>query len=132
MQSQLFRSICRLLIVTMTALSLPFQGARAALLDTESAIGIDQAQQNRVRVIALLNRADVQAELQKRGINPADAKARVAALTDEEVAKLNGKLDQLPAGGVSVLGVLLVVFIVLLITDALGWTKVFPWQINPR
>jgi hypothetical protein len=51
---------------------------------------------------------------------------RVAALTDEEVHKVAGKLDQIPAGG-DILGVLLTVFIILLITDILGLTKVFPF-----
>jgi hypothetical protein len=132
MHNKTFRFICRTLIVTMVSLSFPLQSATAAMMGTEAAIGVNAAQQNRAKVEALLNRADIQAELQKRGINPADAKSRVAAMTDHEVNQLAGKLDQLPAGGISVLGVLLVVFIVLVITDALGWTKVFPWQINPR
>ena len=56
----------------------------------------------------------------------ADAKARVSALTNEEAHQIAGRLDQLPAGG-EVLGVLLTIFIVLLVTDILGFTKVFPF-----
>jgi hypothetical protein len=51
----------------------------------------------------------------------------VAALTDEEAAQLAGKLDRLPAGGDGIVGVLLIVFLVLLITDILGLTKIFPF-----
>jgi hypothetical protein len=58
-------------------------------------------------------------------VGPADVKARVAALTDEEVAQLAGQLDRLPAGGEGIIGALLIVFLVLLITDLLGLTKVF-------
>jgi hypothetical protein len=54
-------------------------------------------------------------------------KARVAALTDAEAAELAARIDELPAGGVSVLGAALIVFLVLLLTDILGYTKVFPF-----
>ena len=54
-------------------------------------------------------------------------KARVAALTDAEAAELAARLDELPAGGVSILGAILIVFLVLLLTDILGYTKVFPF-----
>ena len=47
----------------------------------------------------LLERADVQAQLQAHGVNPAEVKARVAALTDAEAAELVAKIDELPAGG---------------------------------
>ena len=62
-----------------------------------------------------------------------EAKARVYAMTDDEAHNIAGKLDQLPAGG-DVLGLLFTVFIVLLITDILGFTKVFPFThaINNR
>jgi hypothetical protein len=33
----------------------------------------------------------------------------------------------LPAGGVDLLGAVLIVFLVLLLTDILGYTKVFPF-----
>ena len=55
------------------------------------------------------------------------ARDRVDALSDEEVAVLADRLDQLPAGGTDVLTVALIVFLVLLLTDILGYTKVFPF-----
>jgi hypothetical protein len=56
-------------------------------------------------------------------------KARVAALTDDEVAQLAAKIDSLPAGadGGGLIGALVLIFIVLLITDILGLTKIFPF-----
>ena len=54
----------------------------------------------------------------------------IAALTDEEARELAARIDALPAGGDgvgSVVGALVLVFIILLITDLLGWTKVFPF-----
>jgi hypothetical protein len=60
-------------------------------------------------------------------VNPAEVKARVAALTDAEAAELAARIESLPAGGVSLLGAILIVFLVLLLTDILGYTKVFPF-----
>jgi len=39
---------------------------------------------------------------------------------------LADKLDSLPAGG-DVIGALVLVFVILLVTDILGYTKVFPF-----
>ena len=69
----------------------------------------------------------MQAQLQNLGIAKADAQARVAALTDDEAATLAGRIDSLPAGGDGVIGSLIFVFLVLLVTDILGFTKVFPF-----
>ena len=85
-------------------------------------IGPDQQ-----RIAAALERDDVRAQLAARGVDLGEAQARVAALSDEEAADLAARIDSLPAGGVSVLGVALVVFLVLLLTDILGYTKVFPF-----
>jgi len=52
-------------------------------------------------------------------------------LTDEEAHTISGKLDQLPAGG-DVIGVVFAVFIILLITDIFGLTKVFPFTRSIR
>lgn len=79
------------------------------------------------RLIEFLDRAEVQAQLQAYGVSADEVKLRVGALTDEEAAELAARIDTLPAGGVSIIGALLFVFIVLLVTDILGFTKVFPF-----
>jgi hypothetical protein len=73
----------------------------------------------------MLDRADVVAQLELYGVKSADVKARVSALTDDEAAQLAGQMDSLPAGGF--LELLLIVFLVLLLTDILGYTKIFPF-----
>jgi hypothetical protein len=80
-----------------------------------------------LRVLTVLERSDVQAALQAHGVRSADVKARMAAMTDDEVAQLAGQIDSLPAGGSDALTIILVVFIVLLITDLLGLTHIFPF-----
>jgi hypothetical protein len=84
----------------------------------------------RQRIEALLARDEVRAGLERYGVTPSEAKARVDSLSDEELERVAGQLDSLPAGGfdpVDVLWIAFLVFIVLLVTDILGFTKVFPF-----
>jgi Flp pilus assembly protein TadD len=53
----------------------------------------------RERVLSLVERPEIAAQLQKLGIPADQAKARVAAMSEAEVISLAGKLDALPAGG---------------------------------
>ena len=71
-------------------------------------------------------------QLTRLGVDAASAQARVDALTDAEVAQLDHQIEQLPAGGSSVLGALVFIFVLLLITDILGFTKVFPFTRSMR
>ncbi len=103
--------------------------ARAALVATEEMVAPSSAgaaNAARGRIQAWLAREDVSRQLQEYGVSAQDTQMRVAALTDEEARALAGKLDALPAGG-DVIGVLFVVFVVLLVTDILGLTKIFPF-----
>jgi hypothetical protein len=72
----------------------------------------------------------VQNQLQAHGVSIEQAKARIAALTDAEAAQLAAQIDSLPAGGDplgALISAVLIVFLVLLLTDILGFTKVFPF-----
>ena len=109
------RLIASLLVLCM-ALPVPSQ---AAMITTDHALSAQHAAQ-------LLERADVQARLQAYGVSAADVRARIAALSDEEAAELAARIDSLPAGG-DILGALVLVFIILLVTDILGFTKIFPF-----
>jgi hypothetical protein len=133
--SRFFRLVCRLVIVSLLALHLPMRGANAAMIGTESAVDQTVVAQNRDKVEAFMSRTDVREQFQKMGLSAEDAKSRVASMTDQEINKVAGRIDEMPAGG-STLGTLLIVglviFIVLLITDILGWTKIFPWTVGPR
>src|SRR5262245_18889397 len=109
------RAIALLLIFGTALTSLPLHA------------GMLPASGERQRIAAALERAEVRDELAARGVSLADAQARVAALTDAEAADLAARLDSAPAGGADILAVALVVFLVLLLTDILGYTKVFPF-----
>ena len=122
MIARIRRLVASLLIVSIAGIGLPLP-AHAGIVSTDAAF----ASAERGRIASMLERADVRAQLEAYGVRAADVKARVAALTDEEAAQLAGKLDSLPAGGDGIIGALLLIFVVLLITDILGLTKVFPF-----
>jgi hypothetical protein len=115
-----------MVIVSLLTMGLPLQSAFAGMVETDQAITHELAGQDRAKIAAFIEREDVLDQLQLKGVTSGEAKYRVAALTDEEAHKVAGKLDQLPAGG-DVLSLLFTVFIVLLVTDILGFTKVFPF-----
>lgn len=109
------------------------QSAQAALISTEEVARVasaEPAQAGRDRLAAALARDDVRAEMLRQGLDPAVAGERIAALTDEEAARLADHIDSAPAGGI--IGAILLVFFVLLVTDILGFTKVFPFTRSVR
>jgi len=112
-----FRRFVAMLLIVALVVPLPVQ---AGMIGTGEVL-------QRERIHEFLDRAEVQAQLLARGVDPQDAKTRVAALTDAEAAQLAARIDELPAGGVSIIGAILIVFLVLLLTDILGLTKVFPF-----
>ena len=108
------------------------QSSQAALISTEQVVTAAAAQQNRAKIAAAFQRADVQAELQKMGIGGEEAQARVAAMTDAEAASVAQRIDSLPAGGDGIVGAIIFIFVLLLVTDILGLTKVYPFTRSVR
>lgn len=124
------KAISVFLAVSILLLSLPHRPALAAIIGTETMIDLGRAQEARDRVNDILAREDVKAAFIAQGINPQEAKARVDTLSNAEIINLADQLDQLPAGGSTletVLIVALIVFLVLLFTDLMGWTDIFPF-----
>lgn len=115
------RFVASLLVLCVSATgTLP---AYAGIVGTDAVVAGAQSG----KLAGFVQRADVQARLQAMGVDPREVEARVAALSDEEAAQLAARLEELPAGGSDVLGVLLIVFLVLLFTDIMGYTKIFPF-----
>lgn len=111
------------------------QTVQAAMISTEQLAGSVVSvggEQDRARIISTLSREDVQAALVARGIDPTQAKSRVAALTDEEASLMASQLDTAVAGGDGIIGAIVLVFLVLLLTDILGFTKIFPFTRSVR
>ena len=108
------------------------QSVQAALISTEQVVAAGAAQQERAKIAMALDRPEIQAQLEKLGISQSDAQARIAALSEAEVASVAHQIDTLPAGGDGFIGALLFIFILLLVTDILGLTKVFPFTRSAR
>jgi hypothetical protein len=111
-------------------------GVQATMISTEQVASVQAATepaagQGRALLVATLDRADVQAALQARGVDVEQARARVQALTDAEASAVAAQIDQAPAGG-DILGTIVFIFLVLLVTDILGFTKVFPFTRSIR
>jgi hypothetical protein len=114
----------------MLLLSLPHKSAFAGMIGTETVLDATRSQEARDYLNRTLAREDVRASLVAQGIDPLEAKARVDSLSDAEAVSLADQIEELPAGGSALgilVGALLIVFIVLLITDILGYTDVFPF-----
>jgi len=120
--------VAQALLVSMLGLTAPVQAAMQPTL----AIVPAQAPAQRAELEAFLDRADVRRQLQQYGVDTQQARERVAALSDSEIAELKGRIGELPAAGTDVLGVLVFLFVLLLVTDILGLTKVFPFTRSVR
>jgi len=108
----------------LLALSIQVPVAQAALVRTEVITAAAKAQQNRDNLKAMLSRQEVRDALLARGVDPADAQARIASLTDDEVQQLAANVDEMPAGGDAV-GVVAIVFLVLILLDVMCVTDIF-------
>ena len=122
MMTALKRVVSSALIVCTLGAGMPLPASAGIIATDQVAAGAERA-----RLKSLLDRAEVREQMQALGVSPKAARDRVDALSDEEVVALANRLDQLPAGGSDVLTVALIVFLILLVTDILGYTKVFPF-----
>ncbi len=107
MKSTMKKMTCRALVVSLLALS--FQTANAGMIGADRAA--NTAPVDRGMVLSVLDRADTVAQLQAQGIDPAMARARVAAMTDEEVQAMAQDIQTAPAGAMSAWGWVAVVLI---------------------
>jgi hypothetical protein len=127
---QLRRGVALVLAVVMFVISMPLGAANAALVSTEQVLAQGEGAAERARVLAFLDRAEVREQIVALGVDPTEAAARVRALSDVQVREIAGQLDQLPAGQSAigaVVGAILLIFLILLVTDLLGLTDVFPF-----
>jgi hypothetical protein len=117
------KPVCRVTAACMLILSIHIPAAHAGMIGTEVLLN---AEQNRATIETFMSRADIRGQLTLLGVDPAQASVRVANLTDAEVQAMAERIDAMPAGG-DAAGVILIIFLVLLMTDLLGLTDVFPF-----
>lgn len=98
--------------------------AQAQLIGTLQAVEASTRAQDLATVSSALAREQVRAQFVAFGVDPAQVETRVAALTDSELRTLAGKISDAPAGA-DALAVIGIVFLVLLILEAVGVIDIF-------
>lgn len=121
------RGVVGLLVMVLTCSGFWLPVAQAGMVSTADAVAEQGVAEQRGEIEAALAREDVRRQLAGLGVDPAEVDTRVAALSDSQVRELYGRMQELPAGGDSLIGALVFVFLVLLITDLLGLTDVYPF-----
>ncbi|MBW2656835.1 MAG: PA2779 family protein [Deltaproteobacteria bacterium] len=119
------KSVSLLMTLLLLLITAPVHSVLAAMVGTEAILVNQDTQNARDRLRSFLDREAVQSQLTARGIDPAEAQARVDSLSDSEVMQISDKIDQLPAGGSfwgTVLYLAIIAVIVLLVLELLGYT----------
>ncbi|WP_455196549.1 PA2779 family protein [Kaarinaea lacus] len=121
-----FKKITSLLLLVCFITVSFSNSAFAGIVTTTDIVNSQTVQLDKQRIFEILARDDVRSQLVTMGVNPDDAVKRVESMTDQEVEVFARNMQEMPAGG-DVLGVLLIIFLVLLFTDIMGFTDVFPF-----
>lgn len=122
------RWLSRLFAICFALTTLYVPAVQAGLIGTQELIG-DEAQQQRDELKQLLARDDVREKLIAWGVDPASAEQRIDSLSPAELERMSAQMQDMPAGG-DILGAAIFVFLVLLVTDILGYTDIFPFVTN--
>ena len=118
------RFICQLLSVLMLMANL--QGlAVAGIVTTDDLQRSEQATQTRDTIKNLITRSDVRDSLIENGVSSDEVMTRINSMSDTELAALQGKLDQLPAGQ-GALEAVLIIFLILILLELTGVIDIFP------
>ncbi len=117
------RFVVYVLCLAMLNLGSPLV-AQAELVTTLQAVEASTRAQDMAAVNTALAREEVRAQFEALGVEPAQVEARVAALTDAELRTLAGQMADMPAGA-DALAVIGIVFLVLLILEAVGVIDIF-------
>jgi len=117
--SMFSRFVAILLSISITHVAF-VQSAGAAAITTQTVMQLADREAAISRIEAQLAREDVQRTMVKLGVDPVEAKGRVSALTDAEIAQLDGELAKLPAGADGGWVLLAIVLVLLIVLFALG------------
>lgn len=120
------RLIATVLASAMFLMSLQSAVVQAAMVGTEAVVSSEQAQYDRDQIIEMLDQQQAKETLISLGVNISDVEKRVQNMTAEELAQFNSQIDELPAGGTSIVGLVLFILLLLIVLDLLGATNIFP------
>ena len=121
-QSISILSVCLILITQMVWVQASYAGIASTKTIIQSSEVIGQQ-----AISEILNREQARTILQAYGVDEKELENRINKLTNEELALINEKINELPAGaGIGALGLVILVFAVLIALDLLGTTNIFP------
>jgi hypothetical protein len=112
-------------LITLSLILIPLGAAQAAMVGNSQLLN-EQTSDMRLELSRALERDQVRTQLTQLGVDAETVKLRLAQMTDQEIATLNERLGDLPAGGDAV-GVILFLFVLFIVTDAIGATDIFPF-----
>lgn len=127
--------ILKLFLSFILSITLLTQTSWAQIASTEALFNQTETLSSKDKIIQFTARQDVAKILVQMDVDPTMIEERVASMTDEEATKFANEIDTLPAGSDavgSIVGAAIFVFVVLLITDILGFTKVFDFTRSIR
>jgi Mg2+ and Co2+ transporter CorA len=114
------------LFLSLALISVSLGNVQAAVVSNDQVILKTQQVEDKATLLQAVQREDVQQQLSSMGVSTADVESRINQMTHEEIAQLNLHMAELPAGE-GVLGTIVLIFIVLVITDVIGATDIFPF-----
>lgn len=119
--------ISKVILSFVLSITLFAQVSWAQMISTETLISNPVSISEHDKVVQFIAREDVAKTFEKMGVDPKMAEQRIASMSNEELSTVSSQIDTLPAGGDfgGIVGAIVFVFVVLLITDILGFTKVF-------
>ncbi len=135
MLKKLLRPVSLVLVVSFCLLNFNIPYAQAQMVTTDSVITEQQSEDQRAQVKDFLTREDVAEVLTQYGVDPIEAQQRVDSLSTGELADIANSIDQMPAGAGAVgtiVGAAVLIFLVLLITDIIGLTHIYPFVNHQR
>ncbi len=134
MLKKMIRPVSFFLVFSFLLLDFTVHTAQAQMVGTNAVIAGQQDAANRAQVATFLAREDVKQVMTQHGVDTVEAQKRVDSLSSAELTKIANSMEQLPAGGDgigAIVGAAVLIFLVLLITDILGFTHVFSF-VNPQ
>lgn len=112
-------------VVTMLTGLTCISTVNAGVISSEQVIAQQQSMYTKQQVLEMLNSAEVQDKLVTLGVSIEDAEMRIASMTDQELMKLNGQINDMPTAAGGIVGVVVTVLVVLVVLDLVGVTDVF-------
>jgi len=114
-------------ILSIFLINMSFGTANAGMLGNAAIVAQSEQTAEREALLGQLRRAEIREQLLAMGVQPEAVETRVRQLSNAEVTQLNQQIADAPAGSSSILGLLVLLFVLFVVTDIIGATDIFPF-----